>query len=89
MRIYPLFQQVYRELGYANGNFNDRLVDAIDDLLAATVGQGPIRLIQPKVFYEYADPGLEQRSVGQKIMMRMGSEMPLGSRPSFRSFGPK
>jgi Protein of unknown function (DUF3014) len=74
MRFYPLFQQAYRELGYPNGNFNDRLVDAIDDSLATPVVQGPIHVIQPKVFYEYADPELEQRSAGQKIMMRMGSD---------------
>ena len=74
MRFYPLFQEAYRELGYPTGNFNDRLVDAIDDLLAAPVVQGPIRLTQPKVFYEYANPDLEQRSAGQKMMMRMGAD---------------
>ncbi len=74
VRFYPLFQQAYRELGYPNGNFNDRLVEAIDDMLATPVVRGPVRLIQPKVFYEYADPELEQRSAGQKIMMRIGSE---------------
>ncbi len=74
VRFYPLFQQAYRELGYPNGNFNDRLVDAIDDMLAAPVVRGPIRLTQPKVLYEYANPDLEQRSAGQKIMMRMGND---------------
>ncbi len=74
MRFYPLFQQAYRELGYPSGNFNDRLVEAIDDMLAAPAVQGPIKLIQPKVLYEYADPDLEQRSAGQKILMRMGSD---------------
>ncbi len=74
MRFYPLFQQAYRELGYPDANFNDRLVEAIDDLLATPVVQGPVHLIQPKVFYEYADPELEQRSAGQKIMLRMGSD---------------
>src|SRR5258706_12386744 len=29
-RHYPLFQQAYVELGYPNGYFNDRLVEAID-----------------------------------------------------------
>lgn len=72
VRLYPLFQSAYRELGYPDGYFNDRVVFAIDDLLAAPDADGA-RLAQPKVVYEYADAGLEQRSAGQKIMMRMGS----------------
>ncbi len=74
VRFYPLFQEAYRDLGYPNGYFNDRLVEAIDDMLAAPTITGPVKLTQPKVFYEYADPGLEQRSAGQKIMMRIGSD---------------
>ena len=33
----------------------------------------PIGLVQPKVLYEFADPELEARSAGQKIMIRMGN----------------
>jgi hypothetical protein len=74
IRFYPLFQQAYRDLGYPDGNFNDRLVEAIDDLLAAPVVQGPIKLTQPKILYKYADPDLERRSAGQKVMMRMSGD---------------
>jgi len=74
VHFYPLLQQDYRELGYPNGYFNDRLVQAIDDLLAAPDAAAPLALVQPKVFYQYADPELESRSAGQKMMMRMGSE---------------
>ncbi len=73
VRLYPLFQQAYRDLGYPNGYFNDRLIEAIDDLLAAPIVQAPIRLAQPKVLYEFADPALERRSAGQKLLMRMGN----------------
>jgi len=31
-----------------------------------------VELSQPKVLYEYADPSLEARSAGQKILIRMG-----------------
>jgi Protein of unknown function (DUF3014) len=72
--FYPLFQRAYQELGYPNRYFNDRLFEAIDDLLAAPELQGPVELVQPKVLYAYADPDLEERSAGQKIMMRMGAE---------------
>ena len=71
-RYYPLFQQAYKELGYPDGNFNDRLVAVIDDLLAAPDPEPPIRLDQPKILFQYADPNLENRSAGQKIMMRIG-----------------
>ncbi|MDH5536837.1 MAG: DUF3014 domain-containing protein [Betaproteobacteria bacterium] len=70
---YPLFQQAYRDLGYPKGHFNDRLVEVIDHLLAAPELQGPVALVRPKVFYLYADPDLESRSAGQKILMRMGA----------------
>lgn len=73
-RFYPLFQQAYRDLGYPKGYFNDRLIEAIDDLLAAPEPAGPVRLVQPKVLYLFADPDLESRSAGRKIMMRMGVE---------------
>ena len=44
----------------------------IDNLLAAPEPQAPIRLTQPHVLYQYADPALESASAGQKILMRMG-----------------
>lgn len=74
IRFYPLFQRAYEELGYPKGYFNDRLVETLDNLLDAPDIKGPIKLAQPKVMYEFADPALEARSAGQKIMTRMGSE---------------
>ncbi|WP_310451096.1 DUF3014 domain-containing protein [Sulfuritalea sp.] len=74
VRFYPLFQRAYEELGNPKGYFNDRLVAAIDDLLAAPDLAGPIRLVRPMVNYEFADPALEARSAGQKIMIRMGKD---------------
>jgi hypothetical protein len=69
---YPLFQQAYQDLGYPKGYFNDRLIVAIDDMLAAPSPDGPIVLVRPKVFYRYADPELESLSAGQKLMIRVG-----------------
>jgi hypothetical protein len=73
VRFYPLLQRAYRELGYPQGHFNDRLVAVIDHLLATPTIEGPIALVQPKVLYEFADPELEPRSAGQKLLLRMGS----------------
>lgn len=73
-RFYPLFQEAYQGLGYPKAYFNDRLVAAIDDLLDTPEIHEPIRLTQPKVFYQFADPQLESRSAGQKTLLRMGPD---------------
>ena len=72
-RAYPLFQSAYEELGYPGKYFNDRLVQAIDDMLAAPEPAGPLRVVQGRVLYEFSDPDLETRSAGQKVMLRMGA----------------
>ena len=71
---YPLFQRAYTELGFPNARFHDRLLAAIDDLLDAPAPAGPVKLVRPKVLYQFADPELEGLSAGQKIMIRMGPE---------------
>jgi len=72
--LYPLFQQAFVELGYPDAYFNDRLVEVIDDLLEAPEPKGPVKLVVPKVLYEYADPELERLSAGQKMLIRVGPE---------------
>lgn len=71
-RLYPLFQQAYEDLGYPGKYFNDRLVEVIDVMLQTPEISTPIPLVQPKVFYEYADADLEARPAGQKLLLRMG-----------------
>lgn len=72
--LYPVFQKAYRELGYADGFFNDRLIEAIDNLLETPEPAPPIALEQAKVLYTYADKSLQARSAGQRIMLRIGAE---------------
>ena len=74
VRLYPLFQQVYEELGYPKKYFNDRLIEVLDNLLGTPVIKEPIKLVQPHVLYLFADPDLEGRSIGQRILMRIGSK---------------
>ena len=74
VRFYPLFQQAYQDLGYPNGYFNDRLVQVIDSLLATPQPTGPIDLVRPNVMYVFADPTLESRPAGQKLLIRMGPD---------------
>jgi hypothetical protein len=72
VHAYPLFQQAYRQLGYPKGYFNDRLIVAIDDLLAAPEPAQPPVLVRAKTFYVYGDPALESLSTGQKLLLRVG-----------------
>lgn len=74
LRYYPLFQQAWEEIGPPDSYFNDRLVAVIDNLLAAPELDEPPALVQPRVYFEYADPSLEARSSGQKLLVRMGPE---------------
>jgi hypothetical protein len=69
----PLFEQAWVELGYPEGEFDERLVEVIDSLLAAPEVQGPVRLVKPEAVYLFADPDLESLPAGQKILLRMGS----------------
>jgi hypothetical protein len=85
-RLYPLFQQAYEDLGYPGKYFNDRLVEVIDHLLETPEVQGPIQLVQPKVFYEFADPKLEDRSAGQKLLIRMGGANERALKAKLRDF---
>jgi hypothetical protein len=72
--LYPLFQEAFQQMGYPDGDFNERLVVIIDDLLATPQVEEPVELMKPEAFYLFTDPELESSSAGQKIMLRMGSE---------------
>jgi len=83
-RLYPLLQRAFDELGYPGQYFNDRVVQTIDHLIETPEPATPpaLKLVQvnsplgqsarPWTRYEYVDPALEQRSAGQKILLRVG-----------------
>jgi hypothetical protein len=71
-RLYPQFQAAYENLGNPDGYFNDRVVEVIDHLLAAPAAPATIALTRPNVYYEFADPALENESAGRKLLLRMG-----------------
>lgn len=83
---YPLFQQAYRDLGYPNGYFNDRLMAAVNDMLAAPNAQPPVKLVATQNgHYAFADPTWESLSVGQKLMIRIGPEHERALKAKLRS----
>jgi hypothetical protein len=85
LRIYPVLDAAWRQLGMGDRYLNDRVVAVIDHLLATpepaqpprvqlTEVKGPIPSTRPWVRYEFADPKLEALSSGQKILIRVGPE---------------
>jgi hypothetical protein len=83
LRLYPLFQQAYEELGNPDKYFNDRVVAVIDHLLATPERSGPIRVKlvevkgapqRPGRLFQFEDPKDEARSAGQKILLRIGPD---------------
>ena len=74
VRLYPLLQKAFTDLGVSSGLFHDRLLEVMDHLIATPEVQEPILLVQPHVLYQFADPELESLSAGRKILIRMGPE---------------
>ena len=70
----PLFQQAYVELGYPEGDFNLRLLEVIDLMLAAPEVPESVRLLKPEAYYLFADPELEALPAGGRLMIRMGND---------------
>jgi hypothetical protein len=82
-RLYPLFQQAWREQGHPRGEFNTRLLQVLDHLLATPVPASPPQLTltevkgsvpstMPWLRYEWADPALQGLSAGQRALLRTG-----------------
>lgn len=71
-RVKPLIQRGYHELGYPDLDFDDRLGQAIAELLAVPVATEAPVLVEEVLRYEFADPELEALSDAQKQLLRMG-----------------
>lgn len=73
-RYEPLLQQAYAELGYPDQLFKNKLIEAIDELLATPEVNYPLALERPAVVYVFADPAIEQLPAAQKQMIRLGPD---------------
>lgn len=70
----PLFSEAYSQLGLDGDNLKPNLVQIINLALATPDPAEPIKLSQPKVLYQFADPALENLKPIQKILIRMGPD---------------
>ena len=71
MLFEPLLSDGLAELGNQR-EVAEQIHAAIEQILVLPVLQGDVQLLQPKVFYQYADPGLEALSPLQKQVLRTG-----------------
>lgn len=94
---YPQFRQAYASLGFAGARFNDRLVEVIDLLLATPdvappvavrlpVIGGPVQPQRPWLLYEYTGAGLQERAIGQRILLRLSPGQRLRARAWLAAF---
>lgn len=71
----PLFQEVYNSFSYAQEHtLGDIFKKAAAQVLEAPVIDTHIRIIQPAVYYKYADAKLEELNPVHKQMLRMGPD---------------
>ena len=82
----PLLEKAFSQMGYPEGDFDQRLRAVIDDLLATPEPQRPLRLIKPEAYFLYADEELESLSAGQKALLRMGPDNAARVKDRLRAF---
>jgi hypothetical protein len=69
--IAPLIDSALRNLGRPVSSA-ETILEAIDWVLEAPAVHGDFELIQPSVFYEYADPAIESLAPLEKQLLRLG-----------------
>ncbi len=68
----PRLEAIYREVGWANDDFDTRLREAVDHLLEVTPTSGQVEVEQRAIVYAYAEDSLENLTGAQKHFLRMG-----------------
>jgi hypothetical protein len=75
-QLHPLLREAHGELGLPAPSFDAVLTDAVDNVLAVEVPEGPVEIVPATTGtgFEFADAGLERRSAAAKHLLRMGPE---------------
>jgi len=68
----PRLEAIYREVGWANDDFDTRLREAVDHLLEVTTSSGQVEVEQRAIVYAYAEDRFENLTGAQKHFLRMG-----------------
>jgi len=70
----PLLVEALKELGAKDPDPIVAIREGIDQVLATPDLEGEIELVQPKVYYQFADPKIEALKPLQKQLLRMGPQ---------------
>ncbi len=70
----PLLVESLKELGAKDPDPTVAMRESIDQILATPDLEGDIEVVQPKVYYQFADPNVESLKPLQKQLLRMGPQ---------------
>lgn len=70
----PLMEEALNQLGSPADSLDNRLIAAIDLMLATPEPSGPIALKRESVYYQFEDPELEALPSIQKQLIRLGPD---------------
>jgi hypothetical protein len=70
----PLLVEALQELGAKDPDPFTAMREGIDQILATPDLEGDIEVVQPKVYYQFADANLEALKPLQKQLLRMGPQ---------------
>ncbi len=73
-QLRPLFVEAHTELGLGDRSWDDAVVLAVGNVLAARVSDGPVRVREEEGLYVFMDPALESGTDAEKHLIRAGSE---------------
>jgi hypothetical protein len=71
-QVRPRLEAIYREVGWANDDFDTRLREAVNHLLEVTTSSGQVEVEQRAIVYAYAEDRFENLTGAQKHFLRMG-----------------
>jgi hypothetical protein len=71
-RFSPRLEAIYREVGWANDDFDTRLREAVDHLLEVAAPSDPVEVEQRAIVYAFAEDRFENLTGAQKHFLRMG-----------------
>ncbi len=87
LKIEPLLESAYKELGYPDKKFGDTLLKALSLLRHTPMPEGGLVLKEKVLVYAFADPKYEGLSEASKHLLRMGpanAEKILGRATEFK-----
>ena len=72
LHLSPLLYEAYVELGYQSGDVNTLFLNTLAQIQAVPALSWNVRLIRPKVLFQFENQELESRSALDKQLFRMG-----------------